>query len=194
MNVALSELPDFRCLPGKAPADHHTAGIIIAPTLAYMERAYFDARTARLVGAADRRDADSVDARRQPGAARTACRQPVLPARRAAAAGRRVLGPASRRGRRSDDRHRRRARAELQGRGARPTDHEPAGSGADLRTDRRRYLPRRAAVWISCSRRGRCSATATIAARCPVCTCAAPAPIPAAASPARPATTPHAKS
>jgi phytoene dehydrogenase-like protein len=44
MNVALSELPDFRCLPGKATADHHTAGIIIAPTLAYMERAYFDAR------------------------------------------------------------------------------------------------------------------------------------------------------
>jgi phytoene dehydrogenase-like protein len=44
MNVALSELPDFRCLPGKAPADHHTAGIIMAPTLAYMERAYFDAR------------------------------------------------------------------------------------------------------------------------------------------------------
>jgi phytoene dehydrogenase-like protein len=45
MNVALKELPDFTCLPGKAPADHHTAGIIIAPTLNYMERAYFDART-----------------------------------------------------------------------------------------------------------------------------------------------------
>jgi len=45
MNVALAELPDFTCLPGKAPGDHHTAGIIIAPTLAYMERAYFDART-----------------------------------------------------------------------------------------------------------------------------------------------------
>jgi phytoene dehydrogenase-like protein len=44
MNVALSELPDFRCLPGKSVADHHTAGIILAPTLAYMERAYFDAR------------------------------------------------------------------------------------------------------------------------------------------------------
>jgi phytoene dehydrogenase-like protein len=44
MNVALSELPDFSCLPGKALADHHTAGIILAPTLAYMERAYFDAR------------------------------------------------------------------------------------------------------------------------------------------------------
>jgi phytoene dehydrogenase-like protein len=45
MNVALAELPDFTCLPGKALADHHTAGIIIAPTLAYMEKAYFDARS-----------------------------------------------------------------------------------------------------------------------------------------------------
>jgi phytoene dehydrogenase-like protein len=45
MNVALCELPDFTCLPGKQRAPHHTAGIIIAPTLAYMERAYFDART-----------------------------------------------------------------------------------------------------------------------------------------------------
>ena len=44
MNVALAELPDFTCLPGKSLADHHTAGIIIAPTLGYMERAYFDAR------------------------------------------------------------------------------------------------------------------------------------------------------
>jgi len=45
MNVALAELPDFTCLPGKATADHHTAGIIIAPTLSYMEKAYFDARS-----------------------------------------------------------------------------------------------------------------------------------------------------
>jgi len=44
MNVALAELPDFTCLPGRQAADHHTAGIILAPTLAYMERAYFDAR------------------------------------------------------------------------------------------------------------------------------------------------------
>jgi len=44
MNVALAELPDFTCLPGRSAGDHHTAGIIIAPTLAYMERAYFDAR------------------------------------------------------------------------------------------------------------------------------------------------------
>jgi len=45
MNVALAELPDFQCLPGRARAQHHTAGIIMAPTLGYMERAYFDART-----------------------------------------------------------------------------------------------------------------------------------------------------
>ena len=45
MNVALSELPDFTCLPGKQGRDHHKSGIIIAPTLYYMEKAYFDART-----------------------------------------------------------------------------------------------------------------------------------------------------
>ncbi len=44
MNVALSELPDFTVLPGKARAEHHTAGIVIAPTLAYMDRAYIDAK------------------------------------------------------------------------------------------------------------------------------------------------------
>jgi phytoene dehydrogenase-like protein len=44
MNVALSELPDFRCLPGRTPAEHHTAGIIMAPSLAYMDRAYLDAK------------------------------------------------------------------------------------------------------------------------------------------------------
>jgi phytoene dehydrogenase-like protein len=45
MNVALSELPDFTVLPGKNPQAHHGSGIVIAPSLAYMERAYFDART-----------------------------------------------------------------------------------------------------------------------------------------------------
>jgi phytoene dehydrogenase-like protein len=44
MNVALSELPDFKALPGRAVADHHTAGIIMAPSLAYMEQAYLDAK------------------------------------------------------------------------------------------------------------------------------------------------------
>ena len=42
MNVALSELPRFTCLPQMG--DHLTGGIIIAPTLGYMERAYADAR------------------------------------------------------------------------------------------------------------------------------------------------------
>lgn len=44
MNVALSELPDFSVLPGKTLADHHTAGIVIAPGLDYMDRAFDDAR------------------------------------------------------------------------------------------------------------------------------------------------------
>ncbi|MBB3475326.1 NAD(P)/FAD-dependent oxidoreductase [Sphingomonas sp. BK345] len=44
MNVALSELPDFTVLPGRARAEHHTAGIIIAPGMDYMDRAYDDAR------------------------------------------------------------------------------------------------------------------------------------------------------
>ena len=44
MNVALSELPDFAGRPGRAAQDHHGAGIIIGPGLAYLERAYLDAR------------------------------------------------------------------------------------------------------------------------------------------------------
>jgi phytoene dehydrogenase-like protein len=42
MNVALSELPRFECLP--QPGPHHGAGIIMAPSLAYMEQAFADAR------------------------------------------------------------------------------------------------------------------------------------------------------
>ena len=42
MNVALSELPRFTVLP--EPGDHLTGGIIIAPSLDYMDRAYLDAR------------------------------------------------------------------------------------------------------------------------------------------------------
>lgn len=45
MNVALSELPDFNCLPGRELQAHHQSGIIIGPSLSYMEQAYFDART-----------------------------------------------------------------------------------------------------------------------------------------------------
>lgn len=46
MNVALSELPSFDVLPGATAQPHHGSGIVLAPSLAYMERAYFDARTA----------------------------------------------------------------------------------------------------------------------------------------------------
>jgi phytoene dehydrogenase-like protein len=42
MNVALSALPSFKALPGEG--DHLTAGIIIAPSLGYMDRAWLDAR------------------------------------------------------------------------------------------------------------------------------------------------------
>ena len=45
MNVALSELPDFRCRPGKEPQDHHGTGIVIGPTIDYLDRAYLDARS-----------------------------------------------------------------------------------------------------------------------------------------------------
>jgi phytoene dehydrogenase-like protein len=44
MNVALAELPDFTALPGRMAADHHTAGIIMAPSLGYMDQAYLDAK------------------------------------------------------------------------------------------------------------------------------------------------------
>jgi phytoene dehydrogenase-like protein len=44
MNVALSELPDFTCLPGKTVGEHHQSGIILAPTLDYMDQAFMDAR------------------------------------------------------------------------------------------------------------------------------------------------------
>src|SRR5262252_5129608 len=44
MNVALSSLPSFTALPGSQVGDHHTAGIIMAPSLDYMDRAFVDAR------------------------------------------------------------------------------------------------------------------------------------------------------
>jgi len=44
MNVALAELPNFTCRPGKEPQEHHGSGIVIGPTLSYLERAYLDAR------------------------------------------------------------------------------------------------------------------------------------------------------
>ena len=44
MNVALSELPDFNCLSGKDVCEHHKSGIVIAPSLTYMDKAFTDAK------------------------------------------------------------------------------------------------------------------------------------------------------
>ncbi|MCD9007775.1 NAD(P)/FAD-dependent oxidoreductase [Luteimonas sp. XNQY3] len=45
MNVALSELPDFRAAPGTALQPHHQSGILVGDSLDYFERAYFDAKS-----------------------------------------------------------------------------------------------------------------------------------------------------
>ncbi len=42
INVALSALPSFAALPG--PGDHLSAGIIVSPSLGYMDRAWQDAK------------------------------------------------------------------------------------------------------------------------------------------------------
>ena len=44
MNVALSELPNFTARPSDGVRDHHGGSTIIAPSLAYLDEAYADAR------------------------------------------------------------------------------------------------------------------------------------------------------
>ncbi len=44
MNVALSEPPNFTALPASGVARHHTASMLIAPSLDYIDTAYTDAR------------------------------------------------------------------------------------------------------------------------------------------------------
>lgn len=44
MNVALSELPRFTCLPSEGEGRHHRASILITPSLAYLDRAFDEAR------------------------------------------------------------------------------------------------------------------------------------------------------
>jgi len=44
MNVALSALPQFSCLPSDGVAEHHRSGIVIGPDVDYLDRAYLDAR------------------------------------------------------------------------------------------------------------------------------------------------------
>jgi hypothetical protein len=78
MNVALSELPKFTVLPKKG--DHLTAGIIIAPSLDYMDAAYVDAKVNGWSAKAGHRNGDSLDARSDAGAQGQACRLALLPA------------------------------------------------------------------------------------------------------------------
>jgi phytoene dehydrogenase-like protein len=122
MNVALSALPEFTSLPGTHPQPHHASGIVIAPSLSYMERAYFDART-RAGRRADYQASDpSVvdDSLAPPG-----CTSRVSSASTFIRSCRRLrrAGPGTTRatGRRSDDRHRRSRRAEFQGQCRRPS-------------------------------------------------------------------------
>ena len=70
MNVALSELPDFRCRPGKQRAGPSRLRHRHRPDLDYLDRAYLDARALRLVARAGGRDADPLHARRDAGAGR----------------------------------------------------------------------------------------------------------------------------
>jgi phytoene dehydrogenase-like protein len=44
INLALSEPPDFRCLPGRGVGPQHHGTMHIGPTLDYVERAYDDAK------------------------------------------------------------------------------------------------------------------------------------------------------
>lgn len=47
MQLVLSELPDYLAIPGTAPAPHHRARFVIAPSLEYMHQAYGDGRVGR---------------------------------------------------------------------------------------------------------------------------------------------------
>jgi phytoene dehydrogenase-like protein len=43
LNLALGDLPDFTCRPGREPAPHHHATIHVAPNIDYLQRAYEEA-------------------------------------------------------------------------------------------------------------------------------------------------------
>lgn len=44
LNLALGELPDFKCRPGKSPQPHHRATIHVAPSIDYIQEAYDDTK------------------------------------------------------------------------------------------------------------------------------------------------------
>jgi phytoene dehydrogenase-like protein len=133
MNVALSELPRFTAHP--EPGEHHSSGIILAPTLDYMDEAFLDAKR---FGWSRRPIVEILipstvdDSLAPPGAhvASLFCQQfaPSLPAGRGA-------GGRSR----YDHRHRRSLRSGVPRLSGRPLDPLAAGSRAHLRPGRRRH-------------------------------------------------------
>ena len=140
----LERAAELRRAPGRATAEHHGSGIVIAPSLAYMERAFFDARLSGwsakpivemlIPSTLD----DSLCAPRTPR------RLALLPACRAESAGRALVGRRARDGRRPHDRHGRGLCARLQGVGHSPPDPDAPRPRARLRPRRRRHLPREA--------------------------------------------------
>jgi phytoene dehydrogenase-like protein len=108
MNVALSALPNFTAMLGVV-GDHHTAGIILGPSLAYMDRAYRDA--------VDYGWSQSPVIEMLIRPRSTTALRPGVPMWRACSVStsrrtaRRLVGLLPRPGRRSDDRHGRKIRA-----------------------------------------------------------------------------------
>ena len=47
VHLAIGELPNFSCLPGKEPAAHHRGLIQVGPTMDYLERAFDDSKYGR---------------------------------------------------------------------------------------------------------------------------------------------------
>ncbi len=138
INVALSALPSFTALPG--PGDHLSSGIIIGPSLGYMDRAWLDARhhgwsREPVVELLIPSTLD--DSLAPPGqhVASLFCQHvaPQLPEGQ-------IMGRPSRRGRRPDDRDGGQICPGLYIQRDRPAGAVAAGPGARFRPARRRHL------------------------------------------------------
>ena len=183
-----------RCRPGKTAQDHHGSGIVIGPTLDYLDRAYLDARHDgwSREPVVEMLIPSTLDDTLAPPGQHVASLfvqhvAPQLPTARSwddakEAFADLVIDTV-------DD-----ARAQLQGQRDRPAGAVAARSGAALRPRRRRHLPRPVVARPALQRRARCWATPTTACRCRRSTCAARARIPAAASRACPGATRPVKS
>ena len=141
MNVALAELPKFTVLPKKG--NHLTAGIIMAPSMAYMHERLARRAQHRLVEEAGRRDGHSLDARPDASRPRASMSRACSASISATTSARGEAGTRSAR--------RRRTRSSRWSTAMRPASrprcsgrqiHSPARPRTALRTDRRRHLPR----------------------------------------------------